>query len=107
MQTEMVGSSQTAKGLRVQDHCHHFPENISGEISQKTEEECNRIIMHEAMISTVSYSAGKSLPEAVMPELRLRRGSLRNQAQSLKPSFYNRVISIDSILNLLPPFLNN
>lgn len=59
------------------------------------------------MISTVSYSAGKSLPEAVMPDLRLRPGSLRNQVQSLKPSFYSRVISIDSILNPLPQFLNN
>lgn len=103
----MVGSSQTAKGLRVQDHCHHFPKKISGEISQMTEWGCNRIIMHEAMISTVSNSAGKSLPEAVTPELRLSPGSLRNQVQSLKPSFYSRVISIESVLNPLPQFLNN
>lgn len=102
----MVGSSQTAKGLRVQDHCHHVPKKISGEISQTTEGGCNRIIMHEAMISTVSYHAGESLPEAVMPELRLSPGSLRNQVQSLKPSSYSRVISIGSVLNPLPQFNN-
>lgn len=47
-------------------------------------------------------STGKSLPEAVMPELRLIPDSLRNQDQSLKPSLCIRVITIDSILNLLP-----
>lgn len=106
---EIVYDNQTAKGWEFKITAATFPRISPERLLRRLEEECNRIIMHEAMISAhhLYNSAGKSLPESVMPEMRLFPGSLTNQVQSLKPSLYIRVISLDSTFNILPQLPNN